>query len=93
MKRSKFFLALTTCVLAIVAVAAAKAHKFSGKTRGYITSANSGVCSVTLLVSYFTLKGTNGATAFTTPGDPSSHEIYRVKNSCGLKLYTGNTID
>jgi len=46
MKHSKIFLGATTCVLAVVALAATRAHKFTSKKTGfYVTNANHATCA------------------------------------------------
>jgi hypothetical protein len=87
MKHSKIYLGITTCLLAIVGVAATKAHKFSAQASGYYSIGTSKQhCTRASVRSYFT-DGTTQATTLT-----SAKPVFTAPN-CAHKLYSNNQGD
>ena len=63
MKRSKVFLGVTTGILAIVGVAAAKSSKFTNKLKGWYSTGDNAGCINHCAVSYFTVNSGQGRIA------------------------------
>lgn len=82
MKHSKLFLGITTCLLAVVAVAAAKAHKFTKQTAGWFGTRN-GTCGHQSVRSIYFTKGTGTAeTKFNSINYPVYSKNVGVTSAC-----------
>jgi len=83
MKRSKAFLGLTTCILAIASIAAAKArHNVTAKV--YTQPNNAGACVQFAATQVTTTSGT--PTAVTANGNI----IWTLNSACIHKMFQGN---
>ena len=91
MKRSKIFLGITTGLLAIVGVTAAKA-RFAGISQpGYYKVSAAG-CTVKSNKSFFTANSTKTPYVVATSGSSTGKILYSQSsaNCSGLLLYTKN---
>jgi hypothetical protein len=75
MKRSKLFLGVTTCLLAVIGVAATKAHKFSQKLPGYFGT-RSNTCGHISKQTFFTQAAVGSAQAVTNFGSEHAIAVY-----------------
>jgi hypothetical protein len=82
MKRSKFFLGISTGILALVAFTAAKTAKFSNLKTAYYPAIAGGNCTVKATNPFFTV-GTNPA----TNGSGAFVYTYHSAGSCVTTLY------
>ena len=98
MKRSKIYLGVTTCLLAIVGVAAARAHKFSAQHHGFYGTQKSGGTNGTCLhlSAVFSTQGSTPAVTKTGANYP----VYTKSNTSGCtqsisnsRLYSNNVGD
>ena len=87
MKRSKIFLALTTGLLAVAGVAAAKAHWNAFTKPGYYTSSRL-LCTV-VASSYYTVGSKFASSATAKVGSHKLFTVRRTTAECsGAVLYT-----
>jgi len=84
MKRSKVFLGITTCILAIGALAASKA-KNTIQAKVYSQANNRGNC-----VAFGRVTATVTPSAGQTAQTSSGNNLYTVLHNCTTLLYVGN---
>ena len=86
MKRSKIFLGVTSGILAIVGVAAAKSSKFTHKLKGFYSLGDQQGCINQCNVSYYTVN--NGLANFATC---DTRTLYSRSGICNSNLlFTGS---
>jgi hypothetical protein len=91
MKRSKIFLGMTTCLLAVVAVAATKAHKFFTNTKlGYYKPIVNGACVLDNNYAWYTY-GVSGTHDAITKGSPSGTRTVFTNLNCAGKVLFSST--
>jgi len=84
MKRSKIFLGITTCLLAVAGIAVAKSNRHAQIAASFKDSHRSNACTpfqnVTATITH--LSGAN------TVATASGSKLYSAGNACTNKLYT-----
>lgn len=85
MKHSKIFLGATTCLLAIVGVAATRAHKFSQTATGfYATKSTGGACTRASVSPFYT----SGTTIALTKYNGLNRDVYTLYSATGCPGHT-----
>jgi hypothetical protein len=84
MKRSKIFLGVTTCFLAVAAVAATKVANFKSTKAGYFVGTN----CVLYGISPCTTTKPSDAVCKTSTSKVKTLYSYNSLNQCGAKLFT-----
>jgi hypothetical protein len=89
MKRSKIFLSMATGILAVAALAATKAHKFTTRVVGYYSISSNGPCTVSSGALYYTAQASSAKQATI-----NLHKLFSYNQSgCTKALFTKKASD